>query len=79
MDKQKRTFLQFLITPEKKQRFVAKLEQNGKNITDVLTEFVDNYIDESNQVDVTELYERVEKIEKYLKSERAELVGEIAA
>jgi hypothetical protein len=79
MDKQKRTFLQFLIAPEKKQRFVAKIEENGKNITDVLMEFVDSYIDESNQVDIAELRDRVEKIEGYLKAERAEFTGELVA
>lgn len=79
MDKQKRTFLQFVISPEKKQKFVDKIEQKGKNITDVLMEFVDNYIDESKQVDSVELRDRIEKIEEYLKTERAELTGKLAA
>lgn len=75
----KRTFLQFLIEPEKKQKFVAKLEENGKTITDVLMEFVDNYIDESEKIDNTEILRRLEAVEQFVGMEKSRLVGELSA
>lgn len=77
--KSKRTFLQFLIEPEKKQKFVAKLEQNGTTITDVLMQFVDSYIDESEKIDNTEILRRLEAVEKFVGMEKSRLVGELRA
>ncbi|GJD22396.1 hypothetical protein RIVM261_073520 [Rivularia sp. IAM M-261] len=77
--KSKRTFLQFLIEPEKKQKFVAKLEKNGTTITDVLMQFVDSYIDESEKIDNTEILRRLEAVEKFVGMEKSRLVGELRA
>jgi GIY-YIG catalytic domain len=78
-DKQKRTFLQIAISPEKKEKFAKKVQQKGRNITDVLTKFIDDYIEEpankANPVQsdsmffrliegFTDLRRRVEEIEK---------------
>ncbi|BAZ10718.1 hypothetical protein NIES4071_25410 [Calothrix sp. NIES-4071] len=77
--KSKRTFLQFLIEPEKKQKFVAKLEENGTTITDVLMQFVDSYIDESEKIDNAEILRRLEALEKFVGMEKSKLVGELRA
>lgn len=77
--KSKRTFLQFLIEPEKKQKFVAKLEKNGTTITDVLMQFVDSYIDESEKIDNAEILRRLEALEKFVGMEKSRLVGELRA
>lgn len=79
MSETKRTFLQVVIDPEKKEKFVEKVKQEGKNITDVIMDFVDSYIDDSEQIDITDVSERLKKLEDYIYSERETILGEIAA
>jgi redox-regulated HSP33 family molecular chaperone len=79
MQKPKRTFLQIVIDPEKKQKFVSKVEAKGKNITDVLMEFVDNYVDDSEKIDNTEIIRRLEAVEQFVGMEKSRLVGELSA
>ena len=79
MEKARRVFLQIVIDPEKKQKFVAKLEQEGKNITDVIMDFVDSYIDETEKVDVVELNKRLQTVEKFIGIEKVQMLGESIA
>lgn len=79
MEKARRVFLQVVIDPEKKQKFVNKIEQEGKNITDVIMDFVDSYIDETEKVDVVELNKRLQTVEKFINIEKAQMLGESIA
>jgi uncharacterized protein YpiB (UPF0302 family) len=79
MERGKRVFVQFLIDPEKKQKFAGKVEQEGRKMTDVLLEWIDNYLDETEKVDVVELSKRLETLEKIVGVEKVQLLGESAA
>lgn len=79
MSETKRTFLQVVIDPEKKEKFVEKVKEEGKNITDVIMDFVDSYIDDSERIDITDVSERLKKLEDYIYSERETILGEMAA
>lgn len=46
--KRTRTFLQVVIDPEIKEIFTQKVKANGKNITEVILEFVDQYIKDNS-------------------------------
>ena len=79
MSEAKRTFLQVVIDPEKKEKFVEKVKGEGKNITDVILDFVDSYIDDSERINIAEVSERLKKLESFVYSEREKMLGEIAA
>jgi hypothetical protein len=79
MERGKRVFVQFLIDPEKKQKFAGKVEQEGRKMTDVLLEWIDNYLDETEKVDVVELSKRLETLEKIVGVEKIQLLGESVA
>jgi hypothetical protein len=67
MDKVKKVFLQVLIDPNVKQKFASKAEGDGKNMTDVVLELIGNYIDESKRIDNTEIIQRLEAVERFIK------------
>ncbi|MBN3951905.1 MAG: hypothetical protein HWQ38_37765 [Nostoc sp. NMS7] len=86
MTKRDRTFVQVQIDPEKKSRFAEKLEKEGKKITDIVNEWIDDYIDGSEKVDVVELKgdvielrQRLVNLEQSLQNREGELQGESAA
>ncbi|MBR8839712.1 MAG: hypothetical protein DSM106950_38365 [Stigonema ocellatum SAG 48.90 = DSM 106950] len=79
MTKRERTFIQVQIDPTIKQKFTSKVELEGKKITDVILEWIDNYIDETEKVDVIELKHRIEAIERTLQEKNSILVGESTA
>lgn len=73
--KKERIFIQVQIDPDKKGKFASKVEQEGKRMTDVVLDWIDNYLNETDRVDVVALQRRVEALENVLK-DNATLVGE---
>ncbi|MEH1789692.1 MAG: hypothetical protein V7L23_30080 [Nostoc sp.] len=86
MTKRDRTFVQVQIDPEKKSKFAEKLEKEGKKITDIVNEWIDDYINGAEKVDVVELKgdvvelrQRLAVLEQSLATKEGELQGESAA
>lgn len=63
MTKKERVFIQIQIDPTKKGKFTNKVEEEGKSITDVITSWINGYIDESEKVDVFDLKNRLDNFE----------------
>ncbi|BAZ18673.1 hypothetical protein NIES4071_105580 (plasmid) [Calothrix sp. NIES-4071] len=84
--KKERVFIQVAIDPAKKGRFTSKVEEQGKSITDVIISWIDDYLDESEKVDVFDLKHRLDSLETVALSriealervlqDNADLVGE---
>lgn len=51
------------IDPTKKGNFTNKVEKQGKSITDVIISWIDDYLDESEKVDVFDLKNRLDSLE----------------
>lgn len=86
MTKRDRTFVQVQIDPEKKSKFAEKLEKEGKKITDVVNQWIDDYINEAPKVDVLELKgdvielrQRLAILEQAMQVKEDALQGESAA
>ncbi|MBD2771045.1 hypothetical protein [Iningainema tapete] len=77
--KRERTFIQIQIDPGVKSKFTSKVEQEGKKITDVILRMIEDYIDETEKVDLVDLKQRVEALENALKENNSRLVGESRA
>lgn len=63
MTKKERVFIQIQIDPSKKGKYTNKVEEQGKSITDVITSWIDDYLDESEKVDVFDLKNRLDSLE----------------
>ncbi|WP_234711099.1 hypothetical protein [Nostoc punctiforme] len=87
MAKRDRTFVQVQVDPDKKNRFAEKLEGEGKKITDIINQWIDEYLGESPaDVDVTELknnvallQERLSVLEQAFQTKEKEYQGESVA
>ncbi|WP_248277945.1 hypothetical protein [Brasilonema sp. UFV-L1] len=79
MARRERTFIQVQIDPAMKTRFTNKLEQEGKKITDVLLKWIEDYVNEAQNVDVMDLKHRVEALERLIQERNSVLVGESRA
>ncbi|MHC5862603.1 MULTISPECIES: hypothetical protein [unclassified Nostoc] len=77
MAKRERTFISIEIDPTKKADFVAKVKSENKNVTEVLTNWIDGYLGVAGGIDVVDLKKRVEAIEQALKE--GDIMGESAA
>ncbi|MDF5718577.1 MAG: hypothetical protein PUP93_33110 [Rhizonema sp. NSF051] len=77
--KRERTFIQVQIDPAMKAKFTHKLEQEGKKITDVLLKMIEDYVDETESIDVIDLKHRVETLERLVHEKNSALLGESAA
>ncbi len=60
------------IPPEKKDAFQRKVESQGKKVTDVILEMIEQYLKEETPIQVIDLAKRVERLEQ-------EILGESAA
>lgn len=61
--KKERIFIQVQIDPAVKSKFASKVEQEGKTITDVILNWIDDYLNENEKVDVLELKHRVDALQ----------------
>lgn len=61
--KKERIFIQVQIDPVVKTKFASKVEQEGKTITDVILNWIDDYLNENEKVDVLELKHRVDALQ----------------
>jgi uncharacterized protein YbcI len=67
MARKDRTFVQVQVEPSKKGRLAEKLEKEGKKITDIVNEWIDEYLGESSpDVDVAELKNNVIDLQQRL-------------
>jgi hypothetical protein len=60
----KETRINVRISPEKKDALVRKAELEGKGITDVILNLIDDYLDDGSNVRVVDLAKRIEALEK---------------
>ncbi|MEH1808488.1 hypothetical protein [Nostoc sp.] len=87
MARRERTFVQVQVESDKKSRFAEKLEKEGKTITDIVNEWIDEYLGEiSPNVDVAELknnvielQQRLSVLEQALQVKERDYQGESAA
>ncbi|KYC40731.1 hypothetical protein WA1_24130 [Scytonema hofmannii PCC 7110] len=81
--KRQRTFISIEIDPETKTAFSEKLEREGKTVTAVLKQFIDDYLkaetEEVKKWDLGEVIKRLEIVERKVGIENARLVGETSA
>jgi len=66
------TRINIRISPEKREAFYKKVQQEGKSVTDVLTDLIDQYV--GNKVEtgeILELKQRVQKLEEVVLGETA--------
>lgn len=84
--KRQRTFISFEIDAETREAFSQQLKSEGKTVSAILKQFIDEYLKSTGEVkpqDIAEvikqLDERLEKIEKKVGIENAQLLGELAA
>lgn len=61
--KKERIFIQVQIDPVMKSKFASKVEQEGKTITDVILNWIDDYVNEKEKVDVLELKQRLDALQ----------------
>ncbi|RUS97625.1 hypothetical protein DSM106972_083620 [Dulcicalothrix desertica PCC 7102] len=60
----KETRINVRISPEKKDALVRKAELEGKGITDVILNLIDDYLGDGSNVRVVDLAKRIEALEK---------------
>jgi antitoxin component of RelBE/YafQ-DinJ toxin-antitoxin module len=79
--KKQRTFISFEIDPVTKEQFSQRLKAEGKTVTGVLKQFVEDYLttEEPENQDLTEVIKRLEEVEKKVGIENTRLLGEFAA
>ncbi len=81
--KRQRTFISFEIDPETREAFSQQLKSEGKTVSAVLKQFIENYLRSAEQPkppqDLTEVIKRLEEVEKKVGIENKRLVGELAA
>ncbi|WP_026736213.1 hypothetical protein [Fischerella sp. PCC 9605] len=81
--KKQRTFISFEIDPETREAFSQQLKSEGKTVSAVLKQFIENYLSSAEQPkspqDLTEVIKRLEEVEKKVGIENKRLVGESAA
>ncbi len=65
------------IPPEKKDAFQKKVEATGKNITDVILEFIEQYLSEESPIQIVDLAQRLEKLEQAEVLKRLERVEQM--
>ncbi|WP_375494911.1 hypothetical protein [uncultured Nostoc sp.] len=66
------TRINIRISPEKREAFYSKVKEEGKSVTDVLTDLIDQYV--GNKVETSEILElkqRVQKLEELMLGETA--------
>ncbi|MDF5725055.1 MAG: hypothetical protein PUP91_32315 [Rhizonema sp. PD37] len=59
------------IPPDKKDAFQKKVESQGKKVTDVVLEMIEQYLQDETPVHVTDLAKRLEKLEQKILGESA--------
>jgi two-component SAPR family response regulator len=74
-----RVFIQIQVDQERKTRFAEKVRNQGKTITEVLISWIDDYLDESEKVDVMDLKKRIEALERKSNQQDSLLMGELLA
>ncbi|NDJ21012.1 hypothetical protein GS682_05000 [Nostoc sp. B(2019)] len=81
--KKQRTFISFEVDAETREAFSQQLKSEGKTVTAVLKQFIDDYLKSAQQEakpqELTEVIKRLEEIEKKVGIENARLVGESVA
>lgn len=78
--KKQRTFISFEIDPDTREAFSQQLESEGKTISSVLRQFIEDYLaNAAPPQDMTEVIRRLEAVEKRVGIENARLVGESVA
>lgn len=77
MAKRERTLIQFQVDPLTKEKFTLKLAEEGKTITEVMLEWIKEYIGEAEAgVDIIELNRQVEALKLAVQEINSRLVGE---
>lgn len=74
-----RVFIQIQVDQDRKTRFAEKVRSEGKTITEVLIAWIDDYLDETEKVDVIDLKKRIEALERKSYQQESLLVGELPA
>lgn len=74
-----RVFIQIQVDQERKTKFANKVRSQGKTITDILISWIDDYLDESEKVDVIDLKKRIEALENKSHQRDSLLMGELSA
>ncbi|MBD2491999.1 hypothetical protein [Aulosira sp. FACHB-615] len=74
-----RVFIQIQVDQDRKTRFAEKVRNEGKTITEVLISWIDDYLDETEKVDVIDLKKRIEALERKSLQQESLLVGELPA
>ncbi len=67
------TRINIRIAPEKKDAFLQKVKLEGKNVTDVLIDLIDQYVGNKAEAggEILELKQRVQKLEEMVLGETA--------
>ncbi|BAZ12560.1 hypothetical protein NIES4071_43910 [Calothrix sp. NIES-4071] len=80
MAKRERTLIQFQVDPLTKEKFTKKVAQEGKTITEVMLEWIKEYIGEAEAgVDVIELNRQVQALKLAVQEINSRLVGKTSA
>ncbi|MBD2302881.1 hypothetical protein [Nostoc sp. FACHB-190] len=74
-----RVFIQIQVDQDRKTKFAEKVRNEGKTITEVLISWIDDYLDESEKVDIIDLKKRIEALERKSYQQESLLVGELPA
>ncbi len=74
-----RVFIQIQVDQVRKTRFAEKVRNQGNTITEVLISWIDDYLDESEKVDVIDLKKRIEALERKSNQQDSLLMGELLA
>jgi hypothetical protein len=78
--KKQRTFISFEIDPEIREAFSQQLKSEGKTVSGVLKQFVEDYLKSAEKPqDLTDVIKRLEEVEKKVGIENTRLVGESVA
>ncbi|MBN3951953.1 MAG: hypothetical protein HWQ38_38005 [Nostoc sp. NMS7] len=81
--KRQRTFISIEVDPETKDAFNKRLGQEGKTVTGVLKQFIEDYLSKEESIsspqELAEVIRRLEMVEKKVGIENAQLLGELVA
>lgn len=80
--KKQRTFISFEIDPEIREAFSLQVKSEGKTVSAVLKQYIEDYLKSASvekPQDLAEFIKRLEEVERKVGIENNRLVGESAA